>query len=83
MSPMSLKARVEADHNTLTDVVNVLGETRGEMHQRFDQIDQHLGQHDQRFDQHDQRFDQHDQRFDQHDQRLTSMTRGLIIKTKS
>ena len=41
---VSLKARIESDHNTLTHVVRVLGETRGEMHRRFDQIDEKLEQ---------------------------------------
>ena len=42
----------EIDHirNTLTDVVDGLGQTRGEMHQRFDQQDQKFDQQDQKID---------------------------------
>lgn len=44
---MSLKPKTqptEIDHirNTLTDVVDNLGQTRGEMHQRFDQQDKEI-----------------------------------------
>ncbi len=40
--PLSAKAKpqpTKIDHtrNTLTDAVDALGQTRGEMHQRFDQ----------------------------------------------
>ena len=41
---MNHKAGIDADHNTLTDVVKVLGETRGEMHQRFDHQDKEFNQ---------------------------------------
>ncbi|WP_448215986.1 hypothetical protein [Endozoicomonas sp. 2B-B] len=44
--------------NTLADVIDGLGQTRGEMHQRFDQQDKRFDQQDKRFDQQDKRFDQ-------------------------
>ncbi|WP_422410811.1 MULTISPECIES: hypothetical protein [unclassified Endozoicomonas] len=37
--------------NTLADVIDGLGQIRGEMHQRFDQQDKRFDQQDKRFDQ--------------------------------
>ena len=73
---MSLKAKEqpdsELDHirHTLADLVNSVGQTRAEMHQRFDQ-------HDKRFDEYDRRFDEHDRRFDEHDRRFDDLEREL------
>lgn len=58
---MSLKHKPqpsELDHirDTLTDVVDVLGQTRSEMHQRFDQQDRRFDQHDERFHQQDRKI---------------------------
>ncbi len=57
---MSLKAENNSGNslNTLTDVVRLLGETRGEMHQRFDQQDKRFDQQDKRFDQQDKKLSQ-------------------------
>ncbi|WP_252177130.1 hypothetical protein [Endozoicomonas sp. 4G] len=56
--------------NTLTDLVNGLGQTRAEMRQRFEKLEHKLDRHEQRFDQQDKRFDQQDKRFDQQDKRF-------------
>ncbi|WP_422132525.1 hypothetical protein [Endozoicomonas sp. ALD040] len=56
--------------NTLADVIDGLGQTRGEMHQRFDQQDKRFDQQEKRFDQQEKRFDQQDKRFDQQDKRF-------------
>ena len=54
---MSLKARIDADHNTLTDMVNVVGDAKRE-------IQQHLSEQDKEFSEFKQeareRFDQQD-----------------------
>ena len=72
---MSLTAKNDPDHNlnTLTDVVRLLGETRAEMRQRFDQQDKRFDQQDKRFDQQDKRFDQQDKRFDQQDKNIAEL----------
>ncbi len=73
---MSLKARVDADHNTLTDIVNVLGETRVEMHKRFDQ-------QEQRFDQQDQKIEgfqqENRERFDRQDKEISEIKETLKL----
>ena len=53
---MNLKPKpqsTEIDHirDTLTDVIDGLGQTRGEMHQRFDQQNQRFDRVEQRVDQ--------------------------------
>ncbi|WP_422139320.1 hypothetical protein [Endozoicomonas sp. ALC020] len=71
MSAKPKPQSTEIDHirNTLADVVDGLGQTRGEMHQRFDQQDKRLDQQSkeisERFDQQDKRLEQQDKRLDQ------------------
>ncbi|WP_257255205.1 MULTISPECIES: hypothetical protein [unclassified Endozoicomonas] len=57
MGAKSKPQSTEIDHirNTLTDVVDGLGQTRSEMHQRFDQQSKETSE---RFDQQDKRLDQ-------------------------
>ena len=71
---MSLKAKQqpdsELDHirQTQADLVSLLGETRAEMRQGFEEISQRFEQVDQRFEQVDQRFEHVDRRFDKLEQ---------------
>ena len=74
---MSLKARVDADHNTLTNVVSIVGETRGEMHQRFDQMDKHLKQQDNEITELKEHMVKHDERFDKVEETLAIIVNHL------
>ncbi|WP_422474139.1 hypothetical protein [Endozoicomonas sp. ALB032] len=65
--------------NTLADVIDGLGQIRGEMHQRFDQQDKRFDQQDKRFDQQDKRFDQQDKRFDQQGSDIAAIKEMLQV----
>ena len=85
---MSLKAKQqpdsELDHirQTQADLVTLLGETRAEMRQGFEEISQRFEQVDQRFEQVDQRFEQVDQRFEQVDRRFDKLEQEQVETRK-
>lgn len=76
MSAKPKPQTTEIDHirNTLTDMVDGLGQTRGEMHQRFDQQDQKIdaNQQENRESQQENR-----ERFDRQDKEIAAIKEML------
>lgn len=85
---MSAKAKpqpTEIDHirDTLTDVIHVLGQTRGEMHQRFDQQEERFDQQDKELSQFkhhvEERFDCLEKKVDQQSSEIGDVKEMLQV----